>query len=371
MCAPARVVCRPLRGSAARLSSAAAGGAPSFPQPWGSSPGIERLCCPAAPAVHISTTAQPPRTSSLPAKSLSTFREPVADPTTPPELTLFTSHPPLLSPESGNNKPPDERKVKLGKTLRILQAHLPTLLQSPPPQQILSPSITLHLFPSTHPHLPTVSGRVAYTAALWSSPIAWNRVPLVGNVRLEILSERMVDTPVYYPSGGRGGRRPEGAMPEQLIVRWRTVGGGGGKLRKWWLGFGSGSESGSKGAKEAGKTASGDEMAGGKGKHEAIDGARHGGSTAAEHSETEVKAPVGMAQPVGSSKEFTGLFIFDFDNEGRILSHTIEHVQEGGQWEKGVGAKVVGLTDWLLGGIKGGDTPCPAFARTRFRKGGP
>lgn len=64
------------------------------------------------------------------------------------------------------------------------------------------------------------------------------------------------------------------------------------------------------------------------------------------------------------NKEFTGLFIFEFDEEGRIATHTIEHVQEGGSWENGVGAKVVGLTDWLLGGLKGrGDTgaPCPAY----------
>jgi hypothetical protein len=61
------------------------------------------------------------------------------------------------------------------------------------------------------------------------------------------------------------------------------------------------------------------------------------------------------------------LFIFEFDEEGRILNHTIEHIQEGGNWEKGVGARVVGLTDWLLGGLKGkgegegAGTPCPAF----------
>lgn len=66
------------------------------------------------------------------------------------------------------------------------------------------------------------------------------------------------------------------------------------------------------------------------------------------------------------SKEFTGLFIFEFDEEGRIVSHTIEHVQEGGNWERGVGAKVVGLTDWLLGGLKGKGEEgvggaCPAF----------
>jgi hypothetical protein len=200
-----------------------------------------------------------------------------------------------------------------------------------------------------------MTGRVAYIAALWSSPIAWNRVPLVGNVRLEILSERMVDTPVY--GSLPGGRRPEGACGEQLVVRWRTVGGGGRRVRGW-LGFGGGDS----GGKKVG-VGKGDGDGGGNG-----DG--DGGLQGKGESETEVKAPVGMAQAVGASnKEFTGLFIFDFDSEGRILTHTIEHVQEGGQWEKGVGAKVVGLTDWLLGGIRGGDAPCPAFARERFGKG--
>lgn len=60
--------------------------------------------------------------------------------------------------------------------------------------------------------------------------------------------------------------------------------------------------------------------------------------------------------------EFTGLFIFQFDEEGRIVKHVIEHVQEGGNWEKGVGARVVGLTDWLLGRMnkepEGSLAPC-------------
>ncbi|KAL2265481.1 hypothetical protein VTJ83DRAFT_6581 [Remersonia thermophila] len=279
------------------------------------------------------------------------------------EVALFTSHPPLLS--SDPNHKPDDRKVKLGKTLRILQSHLPTLLQSPLPQEILSPHIALHLFPSTHPHLPTVTGRVAYIAALWSSPIAWNRVPLVGNVRLEILSERMVDGPACYASLP-GSRRPEGAVGEQLIVRWRTLGGNGGKLRNW-LGFDGGK--GKREKKERSAAAAGGDGSAAAADETAVTAAPGPAVT----SETEYKAPVGTALPSGSSnKEFTGLFIFDFDSEGRILSHTIEHVQETGQWEKGVGAKVVGLTDWLLGGIKGGDAPCPAFARERWgRRGSP
>ncbi|KAK3297601.1 uncharacterized protein B0H64DRAFT_372943 [Chaetomium fimeti] len=227
MSTPARILRCSLYGSASRVSPAAACAAPS---PRGAPPAIERWHSSEAPAFYLSTTPRPPRTSNLlstPRKNLATLQNPSPPPKLIPDIPLFTSHPPLLSPEPGNNhnKPPDERKVKLGKTLRILQSHLPTLLQSPPPQGILSPRITLHLFPSTHPHLPTVSGRVAYTAALWSSPIAWNRLPLVGNVRLHILSERMLDCSAYDSVGGRpggGGRRADGAGGEQLIVRWRT-----------------------------------------------------------------------------------------------------------------------------------------------------
>jgi hypothetical protein len=191
---------------------------------------------------------------------------------------------------------------------------MPTLLQSPLPQEILSPQITLHLFPSTHPHLPQVTGRVAYSAALWTSPIAWGRVPLVGNVKLEIMSERMVKHSNY----GKSGR------PEQLIVRWRTIG----KTR-------------------------------GKGT-----GGLYKGIGASDNVD-KITEWLGGGKGEDDRKEFTGLFLFEFDEEGRVVSHTIEHVQEGGNWEKGVGARVVGLTDWLLGAMKkngrGEGTPCPAF----------
>jgi len=211
--------------------------------------------------------------------------------------------------------------------LRILQDRLPTLLQTPLPQEILAPNISLHLFPSTHPHLPAVSGRVAYIAALWTSPIAWNRVPIVGNVRLEILSERMVSQPVV-----RSAPRRQGAVGEQLVVRWRTIG----KTKAWGLSFGGG----------------------GGGRNNGGDGSKSQGG------------PEPVAAVEDHAKEFTGLFIFDFDGEGRIIGHTIEHIQEGHDWQSGLGAKVVGLTEWLLGGIRGsrqpgGNTPCPAFHRLR------
>ncbi|KAH6604916.1 hypothetical protein Trco_006623 [Trichoderma cornu-damae] len=216
------------------------------------------------------------------------------------------------------DQPPDPNKAKLGKTLRILQERLPTLLQSPLPQDILAPNISLQLFPSTHPHLPIVSGRVAYNAALWTSPIAWNRVPIIGNVKLEILAERMTSEPLTFLP-----RRP-GAIAEQLVVRWcekRRV-----KEDKARPGNGGG---------------------GGGGGGISLPSLR-------------------LARGVDPNKAFTGLFIFDFDAEGRILTHTIEQAQEGGDWEKGMGAKFVGLTDWLLGGMRDpGDTPIPMFERKR------
>ncbi|KAJ4158043.1 uncharacterized protein LMH87_008590 [Akanthomyces muscarius] len=228
-----------------------------------------------------------------------------------PSPTYFEATGHTWMPLNGSQEPVDPNKAKLGKTLRILQDRMPTLLQSPLPQHILAPNISLQLFPSTHPHLPTVSGRVAYTAALWSSPIAWNRVPLIGNVRLEILAERMTSEPLTFLP------RRTGAIADQLVVRWceTTKPGGAGAAIARSLRLTRGGE------------ANGD-----------------------------------------PNKAFTGLFIFDFDQEGRVLTHTIETAQEGGDWERGMGAKVVGLTDWLLGGIQrdpGGTPPMPMFERRR------
>lgn len=50
-------------------------------------------------------------------------------------------------------------------------------------------------------------------------------------------------------------------------------------------------------------------------------------------------------------EEFCGLFIFEFDEEGRIVNHTIEHAEEGGNWDKMT--RVVSVTDWLLGKFNG------------------
>ena len=46
-------------------------------------------------------------------------------------------------------------------------------------------------------------------------------------------------------------------------------------------------------------------------------------------------------------EEFCGKFIFEFDEDGRIFTHTIEHAEENGDLEKT--SMVVSVTDWLLG----------------------
>lgn len=130
-------------------------------------------------------------------------------------------------------------------------------------------------------------------------------MPIIGNVKLEILAERVTTEPITFLP------RRTGALPEQLVVRWC-------EKRK------------------------------------------------PNKDEAETKSILKSLRldrdSVDANKAFTGLFIFDFDSEGRILSHTIETAQKGGNWENGMGAKFVGLTDWLLGGIRDpGGAPAPMF----------
>ena len=125
-------------------------------------------------------------------------------------------------------------------------------------------------------------------------------------MKLEILSERMIKK-----NGDANGHRSE-----QLVVRWRTCG----------------------------KT---------KGKGT---GAFYKGIGASEQVD-KITEFLGGGKGEDDSKEFTGLFIFEFDEEGRIVSHTIEHVQHGvGNWDKGVGREgcgADGLVAWWVEGKTG------------------
>lgn len=135
--------------------------------------------------------------------------------------------------------------------------------------------------------------------------MAWGRVPIVGNVRLIILSERIIKT-----SSSNSNSSAEN--PERLIIRWKT----------------------------SGKT------------HHKGMGAFYKGIGASEQVDKITEWLGGDAR---DDEEFCGLFIFEFDGEGRILEHTIEHVVEGGEWERvgGMSRKVVSVTEWLLGRMGG------------------
>jgi hypothetical protein len=124
----------------------------------------------------------------------------------------------------------------------------------------------------------------------------------VGNVKLIILSERMV----------KAGLKSTGN--ERLLVRWKTCG----KSRLNIKGVGNVN----------------------------LDGIFGAGSNAfdAPSSASTSSTSSGKSE---SNKEFWGLFIFEFDEEGRILTHTIEHAEEG--WNDEKMTKVVSVTDWLLG----------------------
>ena len=183
-----------------------------------------------------------------------------------------------------------------GAAIRILHDRLPSLLLSPLPQDILAPRIQLKLFPSTHPHLPTVHGKIAYTAALWTAPVAWGKVPVVGNVKLAILSERLTQHGLEFNA--------EGFANEKLMVKWKTRGKPAQALRS-------------------------------------IDG----DATSADRISSLIRRAAG--RNTTQEEDFCGRFIFQFDGQGRIASHTIEHVEEGGCCDKP--ARVISVTDWLLG----------------------
>ncbi|ERF73159.1 hypothetical protein EPUS_03000 [Endocarpon pusillum Z07020] len=256
----------------------------------------------------------------LPSRSLAQVRqEPFSDLWFTPSRPARSPADDLLGnngrPGNGDHRPPDERTLKLGKTLRTLSPLLPNILTQPLPPSILSPSISLHLFPSTHPHLPAVKGKVPYRAALWTAPVAWGCVPLVGNVKLQILSEKIVRTG-FISQAPLDEESRSGLGEEKLVVRWKTEKKGNGAT----------SDSGA-------------------------------ASTAAANSDTAINR--GLSKLLGGDKpifnlnqgdEFSGMFIFTFDSEGRIATHTIEHADENNGVDRT--ARVVTLTDWLLGRAK-------------------
>lgn len=88
-------------------------------------------------------------------------------------------------------------------------------------------------------------------------------------------------------------------------------------------------------------------------------------------SETLEKMTKIISKSPQSDDEFSGLFIFEFDEEGRILNHIIEHVDSGSNMDRT--AKFISVTDWLLGRAwgrsgNGHGTPGLAFARCKAER---
>ena len=153
----------------------------------------------------------------------------------------------------------------------------------------------------------------------------------MGNVQLTTLSERMVRN--------GGSTVPLGSRDEKLIVKWKTCGktkhrdGTGGIYR----GVGIGAK-------------------------DPVDRIREfiaGTSTSS------------AKPPAGEEQEFCGIFVFEFDDQGRIVKHVIEHTEEGGHWDRMT--RVVSVTDWLLGhfnGKKKEQMPALAWCEERSRARG-
>ena len=149
---------------------------------------------------------------------------------------------------------------------------------------------------------------MAYRAALWTAPVAWGCVPILGNVKLTIVSERIVRT--GYITSAQLDENPD-LGEEKLVVRFKTE------------------------KKKNGNGQTANATAG-----SSADGSINRG----------LSTLLGGDKPIFSlnqDDEFTGLFIFSFDSEGRIATHTIEHSDENTGFDKT--SKVVTLTDWLLG----------------------
>ena len=136
--------------------------------------------------------------------------------------------------------------------------------------------------------------------------MAWGRFPVIGNVKLEILDQRMVDE-----GGGSCGQQGR----EKLIIRWRTAGGP-------------------------------TNLAAGTARIAQLLG----------------RDPASKEKPPPSP--FHGLFIFTFDEVGRILTHTIEHSAESRDAES-VTSKVFNLTDWLIKKARGQEERTPELAWSR------
>jgi hypothetical protein len=162
--------------------------------------------------------------------------------------------------------------------------------------------------------------------------VAWSTLPLVGNVKLQILSERIVRAgTVLDPEQDSDNDYGD----ERLVVRWKTE---------------------PRHEDHHSQTSTATEPTTDKGHHTPQGNSRLSSSRNGTNKGLSIllggDAPI---FPLSKEEQFTGLFIFSFDDEGRISSHTIEHADDAFGWERT--AKFVTLTDWLIGKARGSLEP--------------
>ena len=150
--------------------------------------------------------------------------------------------------------------------------------------------------------------------------MAWGCVPIVGNVKLNILSEKIVRT--GFVNLPQVNDKPD-LGEEKLVVRWKTE-------KK--NGNGASTNAAANSSAASGNTANG-----------------NGGINSG------LSRLLGGDKPIfnlNKGDDFSGMFVFSFDSKGRIATHTIEHADESHGFDKT--SKMVTLTDWLLSKAKWG-----------------
>lgn len=164
--------------------------------------------------------------------------------------------------------------------------------------------------------------------------MAWSSVPLVGNVRLQIESERIVRAGTVLDPERTDDKSNGG--DERLVVRWKTEP--------------------TKDSEDDGPVST---SVSGDGRSIA----RSRASSSKAGINRGLSMLLGGEAPIfklSKEEQFTGLFIFAFDEEGRIKTHTIEHADNANGWDRT--AKFVSLTDWLIGKARGSLDPTPGLA---------
>lgn len=202
--------------------------------------------------------------------------------------------------------------------------------------------------------------------------MAWGHLPIFGHVEIEVLTERMANQSGHADFMCDMDEEERGDIhgTERLVVRWQTQG----KEHNQRPPKTTASSSSNTGHRSNEQHRDDNyDYAQQKNKNREEDFSLSQ-SSAATNSNRSLSVLLGGDAPIFKLKNeenFTGMFVFRFDQHGRIASHTIEHSEDNCSASRA--SKVVTLTDWLLGlkdrlnappGNAGsGNTPSPVMTK--------